>query len=118
MKKSKMVVDLLVVADVYIEASEARARLLESCNKGLPRKKQQDDQEVNTSDRRDHGNHQQQLVEKRLFYRPADAEKWCEIHCTARHDLEECKTFLDRSLVEVNITELIQTTRVRWMRSM
>jgi hypothetical protein len=38
MKKSKMVVDLLVVADVCIEASEAQARLLESHGKG-PRRK-------------------------------------------------------------------------------
>jgi hypothetical protein len=30
MKKPKMVVDLLAVADVYIEAFEVRARLLES----------------------------------------------------------------------------------------
>jgi hypothetical protein len=30
-----------------------------------------------------------------LFHRPVDVEKWCEIHCTAGHDLEECKTFLD-----------------------
>jgi hypothetical protein len=31
-----------------------------------------------------------------LFHRPADVEKWFEIHHTSRHDLEECKTFLDR----------------------
>jgi hypothetical protein len=30
-----------------------------------------------------------------LFYRPDDAQKWCEIHHTAGHDLEECKAFLD-----------------------
>jgi hypothetical protein len=30
------------------------------------------------------------------FHRPDDAEKWCEIHHTSRHDLKECKTFLDR----------------------
>jgi hypothetical protein len=35
MKKPKMVADLLSVADVCIDASEARARLLESCGKGL-----------------------------------------------------------------------------------
>jgi hypothetical protein len=34
MKKPKMVVDLLAVADVCIEAYEASARLLESWGKG------------------------------------------------------------------------------------
>jgi hypothetical protein len=34
--------------------------------------------------------------EKMHFQRPDDVEKWCEIHGTTRHDLEECKTFLDR----------------------
>jgi predicted nicotinamide N-methyase len=34
MKKSKTVADLFVVSDVCIEASEARARLLESQGKG------------------------------------------------------------------------------------
>jgi hypothetical protein len=48
MKKSKMVVDLLAVADICIEASEARARLLESRVKGPSRKK--DDREVNTTE--------------------------------------------------------------------
>jgi hypothetical protein len=57
MKKPRMVADLLAVTDVCIEASEARAQFLESHNKGLPRKKQQDDREVNTADRRDCGNH-------------------------------------------------------------
>jgi hypothetical protein len=33
--------------------------------------------------------------EKRPFWHLNDAEKWCEIHHTARHDLEQCKTFLD-----------------------
>jgi hypothetical protein len=33
--------------------------------------------------------------EKRLFHRLADAEKWCEIHRTTGHDVEEYKTFLD-----------------------
>jgi hypothetical protein len=32
MKKPKTVIDLLIVADVFIKASEARARLLESHN--------------------------------------------------------------------------------------
>jgi hypothetical protein len=40
MKKNKMVADLLAVTDVSIEALEARARLLDSCNKGPPKKKQ------------------------------------------------------------------------------
>jgi hypothetical protein len=58
MKKLKMVADLLVVADVCIEASEARARLLESHGKGLSRKKE--DREVNTTDQgdqKDRGDH-------------------------------------------------------------
>jgi hypothetical protein len=55
MKKSKTVVDLLAVADVCIEASKARARLLESRGKGLARKK--DDQEVNTADQGDRKDH-------------------------------------------------------------
>jgi hypothetical protein len=33
--------------------------------------------------------------EKRPLHRPADAKKWCEIHCTTGHNLKECKTFLD-----------------------
>jgi hypothetical protein len=48
MKKPKMVTDLLAVADVCIEASKARARLLESRGKGASMKK--DDHEVNTAD--------------------------------------------------------------------
>jgi hypothetical protein len=46
MKKPKTVVDLLVVADVCIEASEARARFLESQGKGPSRRR--DGREVNT----------------------------------------------------------------------
>jgi hypothetical protein len=90
-----MVVDLLAVADVFIEASEARAQLLDSCNKGPSKKKQQEDQELNTAYR---GNHKQQPTEQkenRLFYRPANAKRWCKIHHTTWHDMEECKTFLD-----------------------
>jgi hypothetical protein len=97
MKKPKMVADLLAVADFCIEALKARARLLESCNKGLSKKKQEY-REVNTVDRGDHRNRQQQPVEqkeKKSFRRPASAKKWCEIHHTVGHDLEDCKTFLD-----------------------
>jgi hypothetical protein len=59
MKKPKMVADLLVVIDVCIVASEAQARLLESCGKG-PSKKKQDDRELNMTnhgDRKDLGDH-------------------------------------------------------------
>jgi hypothetical protein len=48
MKKPKTVTDLLAVADICIEASEARARLLESHGKGPLRKR--DDREVNTAE--------------------------------------------------------------------
>jgi hypothetical protein len=47
MEKPKTVADLLTVADVCIEASEARARLLESRGKGPSRRR--DDREVNTA---------------------------------------------------------------------
>jgi hypothetical protein len=57
MKKPKMVADLLTVTDVCIEASEARAQLLESRGKG-PSKKKQDDREVNITDCGDHGYHE------------------------------------------------------------
>jgi hypothetical protein len=50
MKKPKTVADLLVVVDVCIEASEARSWLLDSCNKGSAKKKQQEDWEVNAAD--------------------------------------------------------------------
>jgi hypothetical protein len=52
MKKPKTMTDLLVVANVCIEASEAQARLLESRCKGTSRKKE--DREVNTADQGDH----------------------------------------------------------------
>jgi hypothetical protein len=97
-KKPKMMAGLLAIADVCIEASEARARLLESRGKG-PSKKKRDDREVNTTnrgdrgDRGDHGvrrdrgdrryrkNYQQQSSdqkEERPFHRPTDTEKWCD----------------------------------------
>jgi hypothetical protein len=58
MKKPKMVAILLAVADICIEASEARAQLLEPRGKGPSRKR--DDREVNTierGDQKDHGGH-------------------------------------------------------------
>jgi hypothetical protein len=73
MKNPKTAVDLLAIANICIEASEARAQLFESCNKGASKKKQQEDQEVNTMNRGDHGirgNRQQQPTdqkEKRPF---------------------------------------------------
>jgi hypothetical protein len=82
-KKPRMVADLLAFIDICIEASEARARLLESRGKG-PAKKRQDDRKVNTTNRGDrkyrgdHGNHHQQSLnqkEKRPFCRPNDVEK-------------------------------------------
>jgi hypothetical protein len=102
MKKPKTVVDLLADADICIEASEARAQLLESRGKGPSRKR--DDREVNTTERgdqKDHGGHRYRgkqfsdQKEKIPFRCPDDAEKWCEIHRTDGHDLKECKTFLD-----------------------
>jgi hypothetical protein len=56
MRKPKTVADLLAVANVCIEASEAWARLLESRGKGPSRRR--DDREVNTAkrgDQKDHG---------------------------------------------------------------
>jgi hypothetical protein len=54
MKKPTIVVDLLAVTNICIEALEARAQLLDSRNKGPPKKKQQEDREVNTADCRNH----------------------------------------------------------------
>jgi hypothetical protein len=56
MKKDKMVDDLLAVANVCIMASEARAQLPESRNKGPSKKKLQEDWEVNTTNHRDRDN--------------------------------------------------------------
>jgi hypothetical protein len=68
MKKPKMVADLLVVADICIEAFEAQARLLESRGKGPSRKR--DDWEVNTvkrGDQKDYGKQFSDQKEKRSF---------------------------------------------------
>jgi hypothetical protein len=106
MKKLKMVADLLTVANICIEASEAQARLLESRGNGPSR--QRDDREVNTVERRDQkdrrghryrGKQSSDQKEKRPFRRPDGTEKWCEIHRTNGHDLKECKTFLDRKRI-------------------
>jgi hypothetical protein len=104
MKKPKTVVDLLAVTDTCIEASEARARLLEYHGKGTSKKKQ-DNREINTIDRGDYkdrrdngfcGKRSSDQKEKRPFHRPDDAEKWGEIHRTSGLHLEECNTFMDR----------------------
>jgi hypothetical protein len=103
MKKPKTVANMLTVVDVCIEASEAQAQLLETRGTGTSRKKE--DREINTADRGDrkdrrdrryHGKQSSEQNEKRHFRRPDDAEKWFDIHRTVGHDLEECKTFLDR----------------------
>jgi hypothetical protein len=117
LKKPKTVADLLTVADVRIEASEARVWLLESRGKGPSKKKE--DWEVNTVDRRDHedrgycGKQSSDQKEKRSFQRPNDVEKWCEIHRTAGHDLEECKTFLNRKKMPPPAAPAPQEAR-RW----
>jgi hypothetical protein len=89
MKKPKMVADLLTVVDVCIEASEARARHLESRGNGPSIR--MDAQKVNTAERgdqKDYGGyryHEKQYSdqkERRPFRRSDNAKKWCKIHRT------------------------------------
>jgi hypothetical protein len=49
MMKPKKVADLLVVTHVCIDASEARARLLDLHNTGTPKKKHLEDRELNAT---------------------------------------------------------------------
>jgi hypothetical protein len=123
MKKYKTVPDLLVVNDVCIEASEARAWLLETQGKGTSRKK--GDCEVNIADRGDHkdrGEHEyrdkqsSEQKRKRHFWCPNDAEKWCEILRTVGNDLEECKTFLDRKKIPPPAASALQEPRRVYQR--
>jgi hypothetical protein len=53
MKKPTMA-NLLAVTDICIEASEARAWLLDSWNEGPLKKKQQEDWKVNTANHENH----------------------------------------------------------------
>jgi hypothetical protein len=131
MKKPKTMADLLAVANVCIEASEARARLLESCGKGASRKKQ-DDWEVNTTNRggsRDHGyrgNHRQESLDQKEngpFHCPVDAEKWCKIWKRAKlfwitRRCHHQQHQWPKNPIEANIAEPILTTRIRWGKSM
>jgi hypothetical protein len=80
-EKPKTVPELLAVADICIEASEARARLLESRGKGPSRKR--DDRDVNIverGDQKDRGGHRYRgkqfsdQKEKRPFRCPDGAE--------------------------------------------
>jgi hypothetical protein len=119
MKKPKMVDDLLAVVDVCIEASEARARLLESHGKG-PSKKRQDNREINTIDHGDHrdcgdrryrNKQSSGQKDKRSLKHPPDAEKWCDIHHTIGHDMEECRTFLDHKKMSPPVVPVPQEAR-------
>jgi hypothetical protein len=60
MKKLKMIAYLLAVADVCIEASEARARLLES--QGMGPSRRLDDREVNTAEQGDQKDHRKIIL--------------------------------------------------------
>jgi hypothetical protein len=43
--------------------------------------------------------------------RPADVEKWCDIHRTIGHDLEECGTFVDRKKMSPLVAPVPQELR-------
>jgi hypothetical protein len=69
------------------------------------------------TDRGDHKDHgycgkqSSDQKEKRPFGRPDGAEKWCEIHRTAGHDLKECNTFLDQKKILPPIASAPQDPR-------
>jgi hypothetical protein len=118
MKKLKTVADLLAVADVCIEASETRAKLLESRGKGSSRRR--NDREINTTERGDQkdrggyhycGKQYSDQKKRRPFWRLDNAEKWCKIHRTDGHDLKECKTFLDHKKMSPPATSAPQDPR-------
>jgi hypothetical protein len=98
MKKPNPVVDLLAIAYECIKASMVRARLLHVQNKRSLKKKQQEDCDVNIVDRENWKEPEQK--ERRSFRCPTDAKKWCEIHRTSGHDLEECGTYLNHKKKE------------------
>jgi hypothetical protein len=65
-------------------------------------------------DHEDRGNRQQQSSdqkEKRPFCHPDDVEKWCEIHRTLGHNLEECKIFLDCKKMPPPAAQVAQEAR-------
>jgi hypothetical protein len=62
-------------------------------------------------DRGYRGKQSSDQTEKRHFCRPDDAEKWCEIHRTSGHDLEECKIFMDQKKMPVPAAPAPQDAR-------
>jgi hypothetical protein len=124
MKKPKTVADLLTIANVCIEASEAQAQLLESRAKGPSRRR--DDRKVNTAEREDQkdrgGYHYRRKQssdqkEKRPFQRPDSVEKriapmdmiWknAKLFCIAKRcrlqQHRHPKILIGRSLTEMSI---------------